>query len=220
MRMSQLRHLAKKGSNLVDFSPASDYFYKQIIHYSKHPLKKRINDKRFMEYIYSALLAWRMNRGKNQLIEFGKFEQAIRKQTRILTKLEKSTILTFDEKDVTLLKEAFVDMHLVRTRNKADKMVKTKSIIVSNSKTLHFILPRLVPPVDNAYTGQLFSLDGSQENQAKLLIKIMNEYRADMEHAGITLRDLPKGYKSNLAKFMDDALIGASDEGKLNVTTG
>ena len=215
MGRSQLKHLAGKGSDLTSFSPASDYFYKKILSYSNKPLHHKLRDDRFIEYIYSALLAWRMNRGKNQLIEFDEFTQNIRGQGGILAKLESATIFTFDEKDAALLKKAFLGMHLIQTKNKEGKFIDTKSIIVSNSKTLHFILPRLVPPVDNAYTGKLFSLDGSYEKQAKLLIKIMREYRGIMENAGIAPNDLMKNYGPNFAKFMDDVVIGAIEEGKL-----
>lgn len=203
--------LGRESDGVIDFSPASDHFYKRILENINKPLEDKLNKKDnnyFFDWMYAALVAWRMNRGKNRIIEFDKFKEAIMNQYTNLKKIENCTIVNFSENDRKVLKDVFQSLHLIETR-KVGKYVLTNSIIVSNSKTLHFILPNLVPPIDNAYTGKIFSLTGNVENQTKTFFQILDFYKEIINKNNITEKDLKKDGRipQTIGKFMDEVLI-------------
>lgn len=209
MSREEILKLGNEMNDLVDFSPASDYFYSKIFDYYGKPVRLKLDpsdDNLFFDWTYATLVAWRMNRGKNRLIKFKEFKEEIRKELSHLEKLENCTILDIKEREKEILSKIFGNIHLVKTKKK-DGYTLTKSVIVSNSKTLHFILPDLVPPMDNGYTKKLFSFPTKLENQAERFIEIIEYYSEILNDAEITKNDLKNNNQKTLPKFMDNVVI-------------
>ena len=215
----EILNLSSSLKDLEDFSPASDHFYNRILNYKDLPIKHKLNeaeDNYFFDFMYAGLTAWRMNRGKNRLINFRKFRENIIKQKNNLKKLEKKTIINFSDEDIQMLKKIFMKLQLTETRKK-EEYVPTKSVIVSNSKTLHFILPDLIPPIDNAFTGKIYSLTGNRNRQFKVFIKTMRLYQEIMNKYEInksTLKCSEENSWCTLGKVMDNVLIKLIEEPK------
>jgi len=211
LNKEEILNFGNKIDSLIDFSPAADYFYNRILEYYNKSVNNKLSlsgNNHFFDWMYAALVAWRMNRGKNRIIEFDRFRKNIADQRYLLMKLEKCTILNISEDEKKILGQVFRRMHIIETR-KNGKYVPTDSVIVSNSKALHFILPNLVPPIDNAYTGELFSFAGDVDDQERKFIEIIEFYGDILKKLNISQKDLKNNsrYPKTIGKFMDDVVV-------------
>ncbi len=171
------------------FSPASEYFYKEILtEYKKISIKEKLSNKIFLERVYACLVAWRLNRGSNRLVSFERFKNILISQESNLKKLENwklediNSKLDEDSEVGEILLNFFKEIRIVETiKNKKDKLNKeytnSASVFVSISKLLHFLLPNLVIPMDNAYTGQIVDFQGNWQRQFASFLKIMESAR-------------------------------------------
>ena len=113
----------------------------------------------FIELVYVTLDAWNMNSRGAKLLEFGKFENSILDNKNLLLKLKK-----FNIRNIEL---AFDDLH--ELFNKL-KLVETKAPLVTFTKTLHFMLPELVVPIDRKYTLSFFGINNYQLNNNSYMV--------------------------------------------------
>ncbi len=153
------------------FSPASEYFYTKILESKDTPISDKLDNDPFLERVYACLIAWRLNRGQSWLVSFEDFKTQLNQQRKNLIKLDKIKYL--EKLDVKTHKDIFEDIfkdwNFVKVR-KGEKNAGSK--FVSISKTLHFLLPDLIIPMDNAYTSKIIVFSGDYKNQCKSFLKI------------------------------------------------
>jgi len=95
--------------------------------------------------------------------------------------------------------------------------MQTQARIVGISKTLHFLLPNLVMPIDRAnilsllYLGSKYS--ANPEREFRYFTEIFEEYRHLCHKLGLAVRDVDGlGWNSSIPKMIDNALIGFLSE--------
>ena len=104
----------------------------------------------YLELVYTTLISWNMNARGAKLSEIGKFKETIRKNREIITKLESYKLALIRDKDkeevISMLRYLFFNLNLTERKSK----------LVTFSKTLHFLVPELVVPIDRKYTLDFF----------------------------------------------------------------
>ena len=104
--------------------------------------------------MYVTLEAWNMNSRGAQLSDFDKFKKSITDNKTLLSDLEEYNI-----RDINYAFDKLETLY-----NNLD-LVKTKSKLVTFTKTLQFILPELVVPIDRKYTLNFYSINPNRLDQ-------------------------------------------------------
>jgi hypothetical protein len=123
-----------------------------------------VRDDLFVELLHSTLRAWGIGRRASRLVSVSEFGSQLRARSKELDSLEFLSIES-PSLDIPATVEA-VD-HLVSKL----AVVDNKALVVAGTKTLHHLLPDLVPPMDRAWTGAFFnwSLADPQNHQSAIL---------------------------------------------------
>ncbi len=104
----------------------------------------------YLELVYTTLISWNMNARGAKLSGITKFKETIKQNKETITKLESYKLGTLKDKDkeevIKSLRYLFFNLNLTETKSK----------LVTFSKTLHFLLPELVVPIDRRYTLEFF----------------------------------------------------------------
>lgn len=149
------RYLQTCGERRI-FSGPSTYFYARTIEQTRNASTPAAlaRDKRFHELIYATLTSWGMHRmGESvtaKLAEFNTFSETLQKLLMGVGDLAGQSITDLSDCDaVSVVKKLapLVDL---------GGITASGAPLVANTKTLHFILPDLVPPMDRTYTGRFF----------------------------------------------------------------
>jgi hypothetical protein len=88
-------------------------------------------------------------------------------------------------------------------------IVDNRARIVAGTKTLHHLLPDLVPPMDRAWTGAFFGwtvLD-PQNHQSEILLEAFGAL-AGVASAVKPSRLVGEGWRTSGSKLLDNALVG------------
>jgi hypothetical protein len=107
-------------------------------------------DDKFAASLRRTLLAWGIGRRASRLVPADQFAAALRAAVPRLEELEP---LTIDGDD---LPADIADRLWLLTNSLG--VVENKAKLVAGAKTLHHLLPDLVPPIDREYTGAFFQL--------------------------------------------------------------
>jgi hypothetical protein len=112
-----------------------------------------IEDEQFVHSLRSTLSAWGIGRRRSVLAAGEELQAALRRACDRIEEFEDSTIETVDLDRVPQQLWALIDELGV---------VDNNSRIVAGTKTLHHLLPDLIPPMDRQYTGGFFRLSGNR----------------------------------------------------------
>ena len=185
--------------NLNIFTGPSIYFHNRVISLirSNNDFAKLLNKTEFIELIYATLVSWGMHRmGANgpKMKNFEIFKDSIIDKQEELIDLNKYRIekISIDEREI-------IKLRLVSVLQKLEVM-QGSSYIAGCSKTLHHLLPDLVPPIDGEYTLRFFygskGYDPGRED--KKFEEIFENYWSICKKLSLNERDyLDKGEFTN-----------------------
>ncbi len=171
----------------------------------------------YLELVYTTLIAWNMNGRGAKLNDIDLFKKSIRENKIQIVKLKEYRLEKIGEdmeKVFDIVEFLFENLDLV---GKSWTGNKIKSKLVTFSKTLHFLLPELIVPIDRRYTLDFFYSDktvptdnDSKKNNHKQM-KIFKELYLKFCEIAKTY-ELEK-YKDNrwnlnVPKIIDNAIIG------------
>jgi hypothetical protein len=163
----------------------------------------------YLELVYTTLIAWNMNGRGAKLSEIDKFKKTIRENKKIIKSLEKYKLINLKEKELVLEKLKILFFNL--------DLTETKSKIVTFSKTLHFILPELIVPIDRKYTLDFFynnkqiPTDKNKKKNCEKQFKIFEElFEKFIEISKVynLNKYLDKIWHVTPTKVIDNAIIG------------
>ena len=88
-------------------------------------------------------------------------------------------------------------------------VVSNLSVIVAGTKTLHHLLPDLVPPMDRKWTGAFFlwSTAAPQYAQASTFTRTFTGF-AHIAQAVQPTEFVGRGWRTSMTKVLDNAIIG------------
>jgi hypothetical protein len=138
------------------FKGPSVHFYERTVRMVREASSLRSLTKNdvFCDYVYATLTAWGMHRmGERvaaKLTEFPVFRATLCSFLDEVEDLRRTSICELTEQETeTVLKRLAV---LVATTG----ITASAAPLVANTKTLHFLLPDLMPPIDRRYTCRFF----------------------------------------------------------------
>lgn len=198
------------------FDPGQ-YLYNLLLEKRK---KMEIFSEEYLELVYTTLIAWNMNGRGAKLNDFELFKKSIKENKSKIDLLKEYRLESLKNEDrkkvLEIIKILFRELDLV---GKSWTGKKIKSKLVTFSKTLHFLLPNLIVPIDRRYTMNFFygniniptNQDIKRNNEKQ--IEVFNElYEKFCEIAKIYELKQFKDNKWNLniPKIIDNSIIGYS----------
>lgn len=177
------------------------YFYRKTIALRKRkPLDELFDDEsdRYLELIYATLVSWDMNSRGAKMKYFDKFKMSILKSKRSLLHLSPYKLDRLSDKEFREVKsdceKIYSNMHVMESSGK----------LVSNSKTMHFIIPDLVMPMDRQNTLNFF-FRNTGESKSRFLTVFERSYQiAKVIDLG---QFLDEKWNLSKPKVIDNAII-------------
>ncbi len=193
------------------FSGPSIYFHKRVINLIRNndDYKGLFNKEIFIELIYATLVSWGMHKMGSKgpkLKRFELFKDSIMDNAKDLVELKKYKIerISINEREI-------VKSKLISILKRLDIM-EGVSYIVGSSKTLHHLLPDLVPPIDREYTFKFFYghniYDPAKEGE--VFGEIFERYWSICKKLDLGEKDFinQKEFTTSIPKLIDNAIIG------------
>jgi len=210
--------LEKTRDNYRPYDPGQ-YLYRILYEKNREPMLDVFSDD-YLELVYSTLIAWNMNQRGASLNGFDEFKESIKKSRGGISSLRRYRIDYLDKDDVKdvldVADSLFCDLDLVGISSLTRKKIRSK--LVAFSKTMHFMLPDLIVPIDRTYTLNFFynnsqlHTDHDPEKNDRNQIKTFNElydkfWQLSQKHdLGQYLDDK---WNRNVPKVIDNAIIGS-----------
>jgi len=165
-------------------------------------------DALFFDYLYATLISWGMNRGKkeNRLCGFEGFMNSICSYREEIIKLSSQSLAALNSADSGLVNDVAGNLWELLT-DISSSLSARESKLVLGTKTLHHLLPDLVPPIDNVFTLGFFPYSGGSERIFKQVF-IDYLYVYENEHALIEKLIRTNPLNSCITKTIDNAIIG------------
>jgi hypothetical protein len=180
------------------------YLYRQVT--SSRQLPLRLTDE-FIELIYVTLAAWNMNSRGAKLAEWNTFRKSLRRHKAAFSRLARHRIERLSENSLNRILEADIRPLFHSLRLVAD----SKPRLVTYSKTLHFILPHLIVPIDRKYTLNYFygntNVPKSFDGQFRIFADILRECQRFAILVSLR-RFRDKRWNTNIPKIIDNMIIG------------
>lgn len=161
-----------------------------------------ISDDLFVTDLYHVLKAWGIGQRGSHLVPLSTFREQLRVHSPDLAELE---TLRLDDEAMNAEEVALALWCVIGTLG----VVTNQSLIVSGTKTLHHLLPDLVPPMDREYTGTFFLWKGSDTKSAQQ----RTFSRTFASYAQLALATHPAQYvgthwRTSVSKVLDNAVVG------------
>lgn len=195
------------ASNL--FTGPSLYFHLKTIKElgSAGSAKAAINDPIFLDYLYATLASWGMHRmgpGNAKLVELEDMAESLRDVKGEISGLSSGKIWDIQEGDLDKVASKLWNIiSQLRVGIGATK-------IVAGSKTLHHILPELVPPIDREYTIKFFFGHKTLLQEEGIIFSQIYPYFFQIATScrkEIEAR-LSTGMNTSITKVIDNAIVG------------
>lgn len=159
-------------------------------------------DQPFLELLHATLDSWGIGRRASTLAPLSTFCRRLRERESELAALESLTIESLEVTEPPIL--TMIDK-LISTLG----VVDNRALIVAGTKTLHHLLPGLVPPMDRAWTGVFFGWSPLDLETARTpLVTEAFEGFTEVARAVHPSRFVGPGWRTSPTKVLDNALVG------------
>lgn len=162
-----------------------------------------VADPRFVASLRRTLIAWGLDKRGSRLAKETEFGERLRVALPEIIALEPFRIDAHDLPDATPERLWAIIGSL--------RVVDNKAKIVAGTKTLHHLLPDLVPPMDRAWTGMFFGLHDPEwqgVNQRRTFLRLYGAFSAIAREAGPQRYVTGEGWRTSRTKIIDNAMIG------------
>lgn len=196
-----------KGFNEWGYRKKLDYYFYRLIIQKKRELtlKELLKDKmnnEFIVLIYSTLISWGMAIRNAKIKKYKEFEKELISQRDNILDLSEFKLNELTEDNIEIVKSK------LRILYKGLKLMESNPRIVSNSKTLHFLLPELIIPIDSRNTIRYFSVyenPKNSENPAPFLKIFEYSWKIAQKIKSEVLID--DKWNPTIPKIIDNAII-------------
>jgi len=186
--------------------------YLRIIgaHRSVGNISQLIEDDDFIRTIYETLKLWNMNQQGAILQPYQTIKESILNCQEYLNELYGVQLNVISLKELANLKDTlfllFRDL----------KIMKSQRRIVGVSKTMHFLLPDLIMPVDGKYTmNALFGynkVSKTATTEFDDMLYILRKFHDLAYKFKLSLNDCSQtGWNTSVPKLIDNAIIGITN---------
>ena len=187
------------------FSGPSLYFHKKVINtLSQIGIQKAIENELFLEYLYATLASWglhRMGDTNTKLVDFEKFKGSIHGNKDMILGLK-------DEKITNINKNSNIIDHLEKLIDNL-KIGEGETKLIFNSKTLHHLLPNLIPPIDRQYTLLFFYNSTGPPCIENCFSEIYPKFvEIALSRKDDIIKKVGTGFHTSESKVVDNAIVG------------
>ena len=196
--VNKIPFLLQKVSNTYRPYDPGQYLYKLMFNSYKNHFNTN-----FLDLTYTTLIAWNMNHRGAKLSSYDDFINSIKSNVSEFKALEKLSIEKNEvtEKEIKVLKKLFKNLKLVQ---------QGKPKLVTYAKTLHFLLPTLLMPIDRKYTLEFFyqntSIPKNEEIQFQMYCDILKQYQNLANNISLKIY-LDEGWNKSIPKIIDNLII-------------
>ncbi len=205
-RISDINRLYRIGRD-GRFGPDL-YFYKRtlVLRFGAGTVTSFISDDHNLEIVYATLVAWDMNSRGARLKYFDDFKQSIFVCISQLSNLEAVERQHGSiEQKLDCIADVYENLHVMKTGGR----------LVSNSKLLHFLFPKLCIPMDSKNTLKYFY--GYEAESGVKYMEIMHLALEVMESPGdMWEKYLDDGWNTTVPKLIDNAVLLLTGNSLLN----
>jgi hypothetical protein len=193
------------------FSGPSVYFHQRAIETRRQHASAAslLADDRFLEYLYAVLPSWGMHRMGSQaakVTEFSQFAASLRSAVSVMDQLWPLDITRLDP--VAVPGAAHRAWQVIA----AIRVSTSETQIVAGTKTVHHVLPDLIPPIDRQYTFRFFTgqkqIPAGQQRAFLEWFPYLAEIGRRCRGAIETAINRGGPMASGPAKVIDNAIIG------------
>lgn len=193
----------------LDFPKSSKFFHRKVIEMIRtEKLADLLHNELFAERIYAALSTWGMDRmdGSARMVDPDKFKDSIQRSSDLILELEGFKLCSLDEATKPEVSDKLSKLF------SSISVMESASRLVGTSKTLHHVLPDLVPPIDRAYTLTfVYNVkDVPKSSETKKFLEVFDIFHYICTRLDLTNDDLKKerGWDTSVPKLIDNAIIG------------
>lgn len=173
-----------------------------------------ITDEIFLDDLYETLHAWGIGRRASFLVPRTLFAEQLHHASSEISIFQN---LRIDNPELDVPATASALWRLISSLG----VVENISRIVPGTKTLHHLLPDLMPPMDRAWTGTFFmwSATAPQYEQEQTFIRTFTHY-AQIARSCEVERYVGAGWRTSISKLLDNAIIGYCKMNNISPTVG
>ena len=188
----------------------SIYLYLKIFENQRkvnYRVEKLIPERKFLELVYVTLISWNMNMRGARMVNSDTFVESIQGFSKNIFQLKDKELHLLSENEfeevLRLTKPLFLGL----------KVMKSKSKIVGVSKTLHFLLPKLFPPMDRRYTMNFFyghlNYFNDENKEFDSFSILLSEFYKITQKLKLNSKDVDNVlWNTTVPKLIDNAIIG------------
>lgn len=190
-RISEINSRYRTGPDL--------YFYKRLIHLrnNSNSIQSFLRRDYHIEILYATLVSWDMNSRRAKMKYFDKFKTNIvscLNQFKLIENFEKNSN-TDSARLISTLTNTYENLSLMKTGGK----------LVSNSKLLHFLFPKLFMPMDGMNTLSYFY--GNTGESLNKYIEIIKFSYGVISRPENWENYLDNNWNTTVPKMIDNAII-------------
>lgn len=164
-------------------------------------VREAIEDEVFLGDFHQTLYAWGIGKRASRLVSLPEFRDRLSDCGEDLSDFEH---LRLDDPELDISLTATRLWQLIESLG----VVQNVSLIVPGTKTLHHLLPDLVPPMDRAWTGAFFLWSmGAPEYERSTFIRTFSSF-AKIAQATDPSNFVGEEWRTSLTKVLDNAIIG------------
>ncbi len=164
-------------------------------------VRNAIEDEVFVGDFRQTLYAWGIGKRASRLVPLPEFRNRLSECSEEISDFEH---LRLDDPELDVSLTATRLWQLIERLG----VVQNVSLIVPGTKTLHHLLPDLVPPMDRAWTGAFFLWSmGAPEYEQSTFIRTFTSF-AKIAQATDPSNFVGEAWKTSLTKVLDNAIIG------------
>lgn len=206
---ADLNALVEVFRNADRFSGPSLYFHRRTIDTRRElgSTGAAIESDSFVELLYGTLTAWGMHRmgpGNTKLREFRDICTTLRANRDRISSLEHLALSRLSQAQLGAVADQLWELIDSLEISIADAK------IVANTKTLHHLLPELVPPIDRTYTFNFFygrnMLSISERDAFHEMFTRF--HRVATNNASALIGLVGQGWNTSETKVLDNAVVG------------
>jgi len=165
-------------------------------------VRDALKDEVFLDSLYQTLQAWGIGRRASHLVPRAQFGNCLRQCSDEIVSFDN---LRLDDPDLDVAEVATALWQLIEHLG----VVENVSLIVPGTKTLHHLMPDLVPPMDRAWTGAFFlwSTAAPQYYQESTFVEAFSSF-AKIAQTCEPGYYVGEGWRTSSSKVLDNAIIG------------
>ena len=165
-------------------------------------VRDAVYDHNFTGILHATLRAWGIGRRRSSLAPLDAFRKSLQDHVSQLETLEG---LSLESQDLNVRVTTRRVYGLITELEVVDNVAR----IVAGTKTLHHLLPDLVPPMDRAWTGMFFGWTATDpQNRQEAIFTEAFTSLAEVARQTSPARLVGLGWRTCQTKVIDNALIG------------